>query len=90
LLIGYALVVRIILGREFDPENLKQFFALFAVGLLVWGGMLIFVSFVKSVLLATIAAVGLLEWLLAPAVLLFEYKKQGSWEAVKPEDQQSE
>ncbi len=86
LLFAYAMAVRLILKRNFDPDNLKAFFALFAVGLVLWGGMFIFVIFTKSVLLAAIAALGLLEWLIVLAVLLFEYKKPQSWESVKPDD----
>ena len=86
LLFAYAMAVRLILKRNFDPEDLKAFFALFAVGLVLWGGMFIFVIFTRSVLLAAIAALGLLEWLLVPVVLLFEYKKPQSWKSVKPDD----
>jgi hypothetical protein len=86
LLFVYAMSLRLILRRGFDPDNLREFFALFAVGMVLWGGMLVFVVFTRSVLLAAIAAVGLLEWLAVALLLLFEYKKQGSWESVRPED----
>jgi len=85
-LFAYAMAVRLVLRRNFDPENLRSFFALFASGAVLWGGMFIFVVFTKSVLLAAIAGIGLLEWLLSAALLLFEYKKPQSWEAVRPEE----
>lgn len=86
LLFVYAMALRLILKRAFNPDNLREFFALFGVGLVLWGGMLIFVVFTRSVLLAAISALGLLEWLALAALLLFEYKKPESWEAIRPED----
>jgi hypothetical protein len=85
-LFAYAMAVRLVLRRDFDPEDLRSFFALLAVGAVLWGGMFVFVVFTKSVLLAAIAGFGLLEWLLSAALLLFEYKKPQSWEAVRPEE----
>lgn len=84
LLFAYAMAVRIILRNNFNPENLRAFFSLFAVGAVLWGGMFIFVMFTRSVLLASVSGLGFLEWLLAAALLLFEYKKPQSWEAVRP------
>ncbi|MFH2056952.1 MAG: hypothetical protein ABIJ61_13420, partial [bacterium] len=66
--------------------DLRAFFALFAVGVVLWGGMFVFVVFTRNVLLAAIAGFGLLEWLLAGAALLFEYKQPQSWQAVRPAD----
>ncbi|MFH2055955.1 MAG: hypothetical protein ABIJ61_08355, partial [bacterium] len=59
-LFAYAMAVRLILRRNFDPEDLRAFFALFAVGVVLWGGMFVFVVFTRSVLLAAIAGIGLL------------------------------
>ena len=59
----------------------------FAAGAVLWGGMFLFVIFTGSLLLAAIAGVGLLEWLLIAAVLLFEYNKPQSWQSVRPGDQ---
>jgi hypothetical protein len=87
LLFAYAMAMRVIVQRAFDPDNLKSFFALFAVGLVLWAGMFIFVIFTRSVLLATVAGFGLVEWLVMGALMLFEYKKPQSWQAVKPEKQ---
>jgi len=90
LLFAYAMSLRLVVKYGFDPENLKQFFSLFAVGLIAWGGMLILLISVKSVMLAAISAFGLLEWLIIPVLLLFEYKKTDSWKAVPPEEASSE
>jgi hypothetical protein len=87
-LFAYAMAVRLVLRQGFDPEDLRSFFALLAVGAVLWGGMFIFVIFTKSVLLAAITGLGLLEWLSAAALLLFEYKKPQSWEAVRPDEKE--
>ncbi len=90
MLFVFAMALRFILKRKLDPENLREFFGLFAIGAVLWGGMLIFVIFTKSVLLAAISAVGLLAWLLAAVALLFEYKQPQSWESVRPGDEKRE
>lgn len=86
LLFSYALMLRLLLKQGFDSNDVRSFFGLFAVGLLVWGGMFLFLIFTKSPLLALVAGVALLEWLMLPATMLFEYKKTDSWKAVKPQD----
>jgi len=78
LLFTYALALRLLLKRHFDVQNIRGFFALWSVGLLNWGGMFLIVIFTKSAILASACGVGLLEWLLIPAVLLFTYKSPGS------------
>jgi uncharacterized membrane protein (GlpM family) len=86
LLFAYAMALRYIVGRSLDPNNLRSFFGLYLIGLVLWAGMLTFLIFTRSVLLAAIAAGGLLEWLVIAVVLLFEYKKPQSWEPVRPDD----
>jgi hypothetical protein len=86
LLFAYALMLRLVLKHSFDPENVRSFLGLFAVGLLVWGGMFLFLILIRSPLLAFLAGVGLLEWLLVAAILLFEYKKTEDWHSVKPKE----
>lgn len=74
LLFVYAMTIRLLLKQNFDPQDIRGFFALWSVGLLSWGGMFLFVIFTKSAILASVSGIGLLEWLLIPAVLLFTYK----------------
>ena len=74
LLFAYTLTIRLLLKQHFDPQDVRGFFALWTVGLLSWGGMFLIVIFTKSAILASACGVGLLEWLLIPAVLLFTYK----------------
>jgi hypothetical protein len=85
-LFAYAMLVRLLLRRNFDPENLRAFFGLFAAGAVLWGGMFLFLTFTGSLLLSAIAGIGLLEWLLTVAVLLFEYNKPQRWQSVRPGD----
>jgi hypothetical protein len=87
LLFAYAMAVRYVLAHGFAADKLRAFFGLFAIGVVLWTGMLIFLVFTKSVLLAAIAAFGLLEWLLVAVALLFEHKKPQSWQAVRPGDE---
>lgn len=87
LMFVFAMALRYILRGGLDTDNLKAFFGLYLIGLVLWAGMLVFVIFTRSVLLAAIAAVGLLEWLLILVALLFEYKKPESWQDVRPGDQ---
>jgi hypothetical protein len=75
LLFVYTLTIRLLLKQHFDLQDLRRFFALWAVGLLCWGGMFLIVIFTKSAILASVCGVALLEWLLIPAVLMFTYKK---------------
>ena len=86
LLFAYAIVIRLLLRQHYDLEDLKSFFTLFAVGALLWGGMFFLVLFTRSGILASVCGIGLLEWLLMPAILLFTYKSTGSWESVKPKE----
>jgi hypothetical protein len=86
LLFAYSLIVRLVIRQHFDPENLKSVFALWSVGLLVWGGMFLFVLFTKSAALASACGVGLLEWLAIPAVMLFTYKNTENWQAAPRKD----
>ncbi len=79
LFIAYSLVVRMLLRQHFDLENLRADFALWAAGLLVWGGIFLILMFTKSAILASACGIGLLEWLLIPAVMLFSYKNTGNW-----------
>ena len=84
LLVAYALIVRLLLKANFDVDNIRSFFALFGVGVLVWGGTFLFILSTRNPLLASIVGIGFLEWLLIPAVLLFTYKSTENWKAVKP------
>jgi hypothetical protein len=77
LLLVYTLTIRLLL-KHFDLKDVRGFFALWAAGLLSWGGMFLIVIFTKSAILASACGVGLLEWLLIPAVLLFIYKSPSS------------
>ncbi len=84
VLFVYAFLLRMLLKAEFDLDNLRAFFTLFAVGALLWGGMLLFIVSTRSVWLNLVTGIGLLEWLIAPVWLLFNYKQQQDWEPVKP------
>lgn len=74
LLFAYAISMRLILKADFDSQDIRGFFAVWSVGLLLWGGTFLIVLFTKSAILAAVSGLGLLEWLLIPAVLLFTYK----------------
>lgn len=74
LLFVYAMTMRLLLKQNFDVQEIRGFFALWSVGLLNWGGTFLIVIFTKNAILASVCGVGLLEWLLIPAVLLFTYK----------------
>jgi hypothetical protein len=78
LLFAYTLTIRLLLKQHFDPQDVRGFFTLWAVGLLCWGGMFLIVIFTKSAILASACGLGLLEWLMIPAVLLFVYKGHGN------------
>ena len=78
LLLAYTLTIRLLLKQHFDLQDVRGFFALWAVGLLSWGGMFLIVIFTKSAILASVCGLGLLEWLLIPVVLLFTYKGPGN------------
>jgi len=85
LLLVYTFLIRMLLRAQFDLEDLRKYFTLFAVGALLWGGMLLFVVSTKSIWLNIAAGIGLLEWLISPVWLIFNYKQQDSWKPVKPE-----
>jgi len=77
LLFAYTLAMRLLLKKDFNLQDIRGFFALWSVGLLSWGGMLLIVVFTKSAILASACGIGLLEWLLIPIVLLFTFKNPG-------------
>ncbi len=83
LLLAFSTLVRIVL-KSFDPlEHVRVTLTVFAIGLLVWGGTLLFLIPTKSAILLTVIAVALLEWLAIPLWLLFNYKKTDDWKSVK-------
>ena len=86
LLFAYAITLRLLLRQGFDLNDLRAFFTLFAVGLLLWGGLFFIVLFTHSGILASVTGLGLLEWLVMPAILLFTYKADDRWESVRPKD----
>lgn len=87
LFFGYAFLMRIVLKGQFGLERLRLVFTVFAVGLLVWGGAFLFLLSLRSPILASVTGLGLLESVLIPVAVLFEYKKQSEWKSVRPEDQ---
>ncbi len=84
LILVYSALVRIVLKSYSLPENLRITMTIFVLGLLVWGGMLVFLIPTKSPILLSVIAVALLQWLMVPLWLLFNYKKVDEWTSVKP------
>ncbi len=84
LLLVYTFLIRILMKTEFDLKNLRQYFTLLAVGVLLWGGILLFIVSTRSIWLNVVASVGLLEWLISPVWMIFNYKQREDWRPVRP------
>ncbi len=84
LILAYSALVRIMLKSYNLIDNLRVTMTIFALGLLVWGGMLVFLIPTKFPILLSVLAVALLQWLMVPLWLLFNYKKSNDWTSVKP------
>lgn len=82
LMLAYSTLARIVL-KSFEPlEHVRVTLTVFAIGLLVWGGTLLFLIPTRSAILLTVVAIALLEWLAVPLWLLFNYKKTDDWKSM--------
>jgi hypothetical protein len=84
LILAYSALVRIVLKSYSLLDNLRITMTVFALGFLVWGGMLVFLIPTKSPILLSVIAIALLQWLMVPLWLLFNYNKSNDWKSVKP------
>jgi hypothetical protein len=86
LFLTYTFLIRMLLKSGFDLRDLRKYFTLLAVGVLLWGGILLLVVTTKSIWLNIVAAIGLLEWLISPVWMIFNYNQSEEWKSVKPGD----
>jgi len=86
LLLCYTFLVRMLLKSQFDLHDLRKFFTLLAVGVLLWGGMLLFIVSTRSIWLNMVVAIGFLEWLISPVWMIFNYNQREEWKSVRPGD----
>lgn len=84
MMFAYAFLIRMLLKRELQIDNLRQTGMLLAIGALVWTAAFLFLLPTRSATVLAAVGVGLLEWLAIPVLLIFEYKKTDSWQSVKP------